>query len=82
MKAVAANTRFRKRARKCKGSGNVRLSVMKCCVEAGHLRQVWMQLRQRFDASKVIRLVKQAPKTPASRDLQLHSGPQLRVRCT
>src|SRR5208337_1768891 len=26
--------------------------------EAGHLRQVWMQLRQRFDASKVMRLVK------------------------
>jgi hypothetical protein len=58
MKAVAANTRFRKRARKCKGSGNVRLSVMKCCVEAGHLRQVWIQLRQRFNTSKVMRLVK------------------------
>ena len=31
---------------------------MKCCVEAGHLRQPWMQLRQRFNASKVMRLVK------------------------
>ena len=73
MKAVAANTRFRKRARKCEGSGNVRLSVMKCCVEAGHLRQVWMQLRQRFDASKVMRLVKRRQRYQSSRDLQLHS---------
>lgn len=55
MKAVAANSRFRQRARKCKGSGNVRLSVMKCCIETGQLRQVWIQLRQRFNTSKVMR---------------------------
>lgn len=44
MKAVAADTRFRKFAGNCELRCDLGLSGMEGSIETGHLRQVWINL--------------------------------------
>ena len=58
VKSVSSDTLVRDRARQCESRGDLRLGMVKGCVEAGDLRQFRVKLRDGGDGGKIMGLVK------------------------